>query len=67
LPHAYKTEWFLRALENGMVIHVLPEILMYRRFHKANMSRTLGAASRDEYLELLKATLDRRRSGKPIA
>jgi glycosyltransferase involved in cell wall biosynthesis len=32
--------WYLRAAERGAVIEVLPEVLMYRRFHSANLSRT---------------------------
>jgi len=67
LPHADKTEWFLRALEKGIVIKVVPEILMYRRLHESNLSRTAGAESREEYLKLLKITLDRRRQNKASA
>jgi glycosyltransferase involved in cell wall biosynthesis len=32
--------WFLRAQEEGALIAVLPEVLMYRRMHTANCSRT---------------------------
>jgi glycosyltransferase involved in cell wall biosynthesis len=31
--------WLLHAAEQGAVINVLPEILMYRRFHRDNVSR----------------------------
>ncbi len=31
--------WFLRAQEQGALIKVLPEVLMYRRMHPANCSR----------------------------
>jgi len=31
--------WFLRAQEQGAVVTVLPEVLMYRRMHTANCSR----------------------------
>jgi glycosyltransferase involved in cell wall biosynthesis len=31
--------WFLRAQEEGAVMAVLPEVLMYRRMHTANCSR----------------------------
>jgi hypothetical protein len=31
--------WFLRAQEQGALITVLPEVLMYRRMHPANCSR----------------------------
>ena len=66
LRHADKTEWFLRAFEKGIVIQLLPDILVYRRFHQANCSRTLGAESRDEYLNLLKASLDQHRLARKI-
>jgi glycosyltransferase involved in cell wall biosynthesis len=62
LGHTDKTEWFLRADAAGAVRELLPDVLMYRRMHSGNRSRTLAANSRDEYLRLLKATLDRRRA-----
>jgi glycosyltransferase involved in cell wall biosynthesis len=60
--HADKTEWFLRADSRGAVREMLPDVLMFRRMHPDNVSRTLASNSRDEYFRLLKATLDRRRS-----
>jgi glycosyltransferase involved in cell wall biosynthesis len=65
LRHAEKTDWFSRALERGAVLEVLPEVLVYRRLHQTNVSRTQGSASRDEYLKLVKASLDRRRMNEP--
>ena len=62
LGHTDKTEWFLRADAAGAVKELLPDVLMYRRMHAGNRSRALAAKSRDEYLRLLKTTLDRRRS-----
>jgi len=38
-PGSESTIWFLRAVEGGAVIETLPDILMYRRFHTANVSR----------------------------
>lgn len=64
LKHAEKTDWFMRASDKGAVLELLPDILVYRRFHETNTSRTLGAASRDEYVQLLKASLDRRRQNQ---
>jgi glycosyltransferase involved in cell wall biosynthesis len=64
LKHAEKTDWFLRAAEKGAVLEILPDILVYRRLHETNASRTLGSASRDEYVRLLKASLDRRRQNQ---
>lgn len=38
-PGSESMIWFLRAAEDGAVIEVLPEVLMYRRMHCANVSR----------------------------
>jgi glycosyltransferase involved in cell wall biosynthesis len=61
LKHADDTDWFLRADAAGAVGELMPDVLLYRRIHPENISRTRGSASREEYLRLLKATLDRRR------
>jgi glycosyltransferase involved in cell wall biosynthesis len=61
LQHADSTEWFLRAAEHGAVLELLPDVLVHRRLHHLNFSRHNASASRDEYLQLIKAFLDRRR------
>jgi GT2 family glycosyltransferase len=61
LCHADDTEWFLRATEHGALVEVLPDVLVYRRLHQTNLSQLMGSASQDEYLRLVKASLDRRR------
>jgi glycosyltransferase involved in cell wall biosynthesis len=61
LQHADKTEWLLRAAEHGAVLELLPDVLVYRRLHRRNVSHRTASASRDEYLQLIKAFLDRRR------
>jgi glycosyltransferase involved in cell wall biosynthesis len=61
LPHAGDTEWFLRAAERGAVMELLPDVLTYRRLHQTNRSRLLATASWEEYLLIVKASLDRRR------
>lgn len=61
LIHADKTEWFLRAAEKQAVIELLPDVMVYRRLHETNISRTFGEESRQEYLRLLKAKIDRQR------
>lgn len=61
LRHADSTDWFLRVIEHGAVIDILPDALVYRRIHQSNLSRRMASASRQEYVELVKATLDRRR------
>jgi glycosyltransferase involved in cell wall biosynthesis len=59
---AYDTEWFLRALDSGAVVDFIPEVLAYRRLHGDNFSRVHAELGRTEYLALVKATLDRRRT-----
>jgi len=61
LRHADSTDWFLRVIEHGAVIDILPDALVYRRIHQSNLSRRMASASRQEYVELVKTTLDRRR------
>ena len=61
LWHSDATDWFLRAAERRAVMELLPDVLTYHRLHHTNLSRRLAGASRDEYVQLLKATLDRRR------
>lgn len=63
LRHASKTSWFLRAREAGATFEHLPEVLVRRRLHAANISQTAAHRSVDEYLALLKDSLDRRRRG----
>jgi glycosyltransferase involved in cell wall biosynthesis len=61
IPHADDTEWFLRANERGTAGELMPDVLLYRRLHYTNLSRVKASNSRDEYLQVLKASLDRRR------
>jgi glycosyltransferase involved in cell wall biosynthesis len=61
LWHGDVTEWFLRATEHGEVMELLPDVLTYHRIHRSNLSRRRATDSREEYLYILKATLDRRR------
>ena len=62
------TEWFLRAAEQDLVMELLPDVLLYHRVHDGSLSRRMASGSLDEYLRILKASLDRRRrhhSGAP--
>jgi glycosyltransferase involved in cell wall biosynthesis len=63
LKHGGDTDWFMRAAEHGAVMELLQEVLVYRRLHWTNMSLSEAAASRDEYVRIIKASLDRRRCG----
>ena len=55
------SDWFLRAGERGAVMELLPDVLMFHRVHRHNLTRRQAAASRDEFLEIVKASLDGRR------
>jgi glycosyltransferase involved in cell wall biosynthesis len=53
--------WFVHAAERGAVMELLADALLYHRVHQNNLSRRESAASRNEFLHILKTTLDRRR------
>jgi len=61
------TEWLLRAAEHGVVMELLQEVLTYHRVHHTNLSRRQAAASRDEYVGIVKASLDHRRRSNRTA
>jgi len=61
LGHGDSMEWFLRAAEHGAVGELMSDVLLYRRLHHTNRVRHLGAASRNEFLQIIKASIDRRR------
>jgi glycosyltransferase involved in cell wall biosynthesis len=61
LHHADLKDWFLRASEQGVVLEVLPDVLVYRRLHETNMSHRKAVNDREEKLRIVKAALDRRR------
>ncbi len=61
LAHGDSTEWFLRAAEHGAVMELLPQVLTRRRLHSENRSRLRASDSREEFLRIVKSSLDRRR------
>ena len=65
LNHANKTEWFLRARDRGVVGELIDEVLVRRRLHSENHSQVHAERSVDEYLQLVKQTLDRGRGVPP--
>jgi glycosyltransferase involved in cell wall biosynthesis len=54
------TDWFLRAREANLVEALVPEVLVRRRLHAGNLTRS-DLASRHTLLTSMKASLDRRR------
>ena len=62
LAHGNDRDWFLRAVEAGATKEMIGEVLVFRRLHGENRSRTTAPASRAEYVRIVKASLDRRRA-----
>lgn len=67
ITHADDTEWFLRASDSGAKMEMLADVLLYRRLHQTNISRVRAANSREQYLHMIKNTLDRRRRQSPVS
>jgi glycosyltransferase involved in cell wall biosynthesis len=57
------TDWFLRAADFRAVMELLPDVLLYHRMHTTNLTRRRISASRDEFLHIVKRSLDNRRQG----
>jgi glycosyltransferase involved in cell wall biosynthesis len=56
------TDWFMRAAERGVCIEMMPDVLTYHRMHASNLTRRRSASSREEFLDVIKRSLDRRRA-----
>ena len=54
-------EWFLKAKEQGLKSFMMPEVVMKRRLHETNMGIRIRDQQRNEYIKIIKASLDRRR------
>jgi glycosyltransferase involved in cell wall biosynthesis len=57
-------EWYGRAQDCGLRFEVIQHVVLHRRVHANNMSRRL-AASRGDYLQIVRSSLDRRRRRAP--
>jgi glycosyltransferase involved in cell wall biosynthesis len=62
LPHAGLPDWFARAQEKRLAFEIIAEVFVERRMHAGNFSRQ-RAVRDEEYVRLLKRSLDRRRAG----
>lgn len=58
-------DWYLKAVECGLQMTVLPDILLERRLHNTNQG-ILKKDARTDYVRILKAALDRRRQSKAL-
>jgi glycosyltransferase involved in cell wall biosynthesis len=58
-------DWYLRAVDLGLTAGMVPDVVLRRRLHDANLGRTAGD-SRVDYLRIIKDAMDRRqRRGQP--
>ena len=55
---------FCRHGTLDVAMRVLPDVLVYHRLHQSNLTRRKRQQSSDEFLGLVKASLDRRRMVK---
>jgi glycosyltransferase involved in cell wall biosynthesis len=55
-------DWYAKSMEAGLKAHLLPDVVYKRRVHACNMTIT-ERSSQGNYVRILKAALDRRRSG----
>jgi alpha-1,6-rhamnosyltransferase len=60
--HGEDTDLLIRMREAGIDYHVLPETVVYRRFHESSL--TGGRAQHTPLLRSLRAKLERQREGK---
>ena len=58
-----QADWFIRVRTHGANVDLLPDVLVYRRVHRANLSRRRHGEVRDTCLVLSKRLIDRRRQG----
>ncbi|HEX2154968.1 MAG TPA: glycosyltransferase family A protein [Acidimicrobiia bacterium] len=56
-------DWILRVREQGLRLHVVDEVLALRRVHATNSGRVSREAQQREYLNAIRRSLTRRRSG----
>jgi len=61
IPAAQSVDWFVRAMDCGFNLKLIPEIVLRRRLHRHNHSHERIQFT--HYARILKASLDRRRSG----
>ena len=54
-------DWFARVKDAGLRVEVVPEVLVYKRVHDANLSTLGGATLNRELLEVLRESVVRRR------
>lgn len=62
LRYGEDTDWFIRARDAGLAIELMPDVLLLRRFHANNLTRSRGnAALKSGILDMVQSSLARRR------
>lgn len=62
LRYGEDTDWFIRARDSGLEIELMPDVLLFRRFHANNLTRSRGnAALKSGILDMVQSSLARRR------
>ena len=64
LTIATDVDWFARAKDAGVPMAIIPEVLLHKRVHAANLSANAQVNSR-ELLRLLKQSIVRQRGAQP--
>jgi glycosyltransferase involved in cell wall biosynthesis len=62
-PIAADIDWFARAKDAGLRVEVVPEVLVEKRVHDANLSTLGGATLNRELVALLRESVGRKRDG----
>ncbi|NCX94000.1 MAG: glycosyltransferase [Gammaproteobacteria bacterium] len=57
--------WFFKANDLGIKIDLMPEVLLYRRIHRANVSHKLQSLHH-EYLQIIRDSVQMKRSGASL-
>ncbi len=57
--------WYARAVDAGVTMHMIPDLVYERRVHDNNTVVRERATVPNNYLRLVKAAIDRRRAEKP--
>jgi hypothetical protein len=60
---AQDVEWFVRAQETGAPMAVIPQVLLHKRVHDANLSSN-ATVNTPALLQVLRHSLKRRRAGQ---
>jgi glycosyltransferase involved in cell wall biosynthesis len=56
-------DWFMRARDNGIAIEMLSDVLTFHRLRRDNLSTRRSRESEEEFLDIVKTSLERRRAG----